>query len=87
MMPHHALGAVNGLTSLGSQFARIRGKVAEVFDGPARVENAVAMEEDAVCAAKEVARLFGERKRRTDFGDDLADSGEVYGFGIKQFLN
>jgi hypothetical protein len=72
---------------LGSQFAGIGGKLTQIFHRKARVKNAIDVEENAVRAAEEVARLFGERKRRSDFGNHLTYGGEIYCFGIQQLPN
>jgi hypothetical protein len=86
-MPCHVPDSCHGSASPSAQFASINAEFGEVFDWQARVEDSIDVNEDAVRAAKEVARLLGERKGRSEFRNDFSDGREVYGFGIKQLLD
>jgi hypothetical protein len=86
-MPRHVPDSCHGLASPGAQFASVNAEFAEIFDWQARVEDSIDVNEDAVRAAEEVARLFGEREGGAEFGNDFADGSEVDGFGVKQFLD
>jgi hypothetical protein len=87
-MPRHVLRYCPGRACfLASQLSRVRTELPEVLDRQTRVEYSIDVNEYAVSAAEEVARLFGKRKRWADFGYDLADRGKVNGFGIQQLLD
>jgi hypothetical protein len=83
MLLCHVLECCGGLASPGSQFASICAEFSEIFDWYTRIEDSIDVNEDAVRTAEEVARLFRERERGAEFGDDFADCSEVDGFSIE----